>query len=89
MDDATDRIVQRAIHAEFKDHTVVYVAHRLDAILDFDRVAVMDKGSLVDIDEPKKLLARNSMFRALYDASRRSGGFASRESGGDDVIEAL
>lgn len=61
--------MQRAIREEFKEHTIIYVAHRLDAILEFDRVAVMDKGSLVEIDEPKKLLARDSMFRALYHAS--------------------
>ena len=50
---------------------MIYVAHRLDAILEFDRVAVMDDGRLVEIDAPKALLARDSMFKALYDASSK------------------
>ncbi|OAG06384.1 P-loop containing nucleoside triphosphate hydrolase protein [Paraphaeosphaeria sporulosa] len=83
IDEATDKIVQRAIREEFKDRTVIYVAHRLDAILDFDRVAVMDKGSLAEIDEPKKLLARETMFRALYNASSKGNRVASEGDGID------
>ncbi|KAL5380837.1 hypothetical protein PMIN02_010502 [Paraphaeosphaeria minitans] len=90
IDEATDKIVQRAIREEFKDRTVIYVAHRLDAILDFDRVAVMDKGSVVEIDEPKKLLASGSMFRALYDASSKGNDFTGKGDGdGVDEIKVL
>lgn len=40
-------------------------------ILDFDRVAVMDQGRVVEYDSPSVLLARQSMFRALHDSARR------------------
>ncbi|KAF2449993.1 putative multidrug resistance protein [Karstenula rhodostoma CBS 690.94] len=90
IDEETDRIVQRSIREEFKNRTIIYVAHRLDAILDFDRVAVMNKGSLVEVDEPKKLLARESMFKALYDASSKGSKLASKGDGdGSDDIETL
>jgi ATP-binding cassette subfamily C (CFTR/MRP) protein 1 len=70
IDHETDKIVQKVIHEEFLQHTIVYVAHRLDTILGFDRVAVMDKGQIVECDDPRVLLQQTSMFRSLYDSFR-------------------
>lgn len=90
IDEATDKIAQRAIREGFGDRTIIYVAHRLDAILDFDQVAVMDEGRVVEIDEPKKLLARDSIFKKLYDASSKGKGVSSKEKGeGTDEIQAV
>jgi hypothetical protein len=41
---------------------------RLETISDFDRIVVLDQGNLVECDSPKNLLARDSMFKSLYDA---------------------
>lgn len=46
------------------------MAHRLDTILDFDRVAVMEKGEIVEFEDPRELLQRASMFRSLYNSFR-------------------
>lgn len=66
MDRVTDELMQKIIREEFKYHTIIAIAHRLDTILDFDRIAVLDKGSLIEFDTPKELLARDSVFRGLY-----------------------
>lgn len=58
--------MQRIIRTEFKEHTILAIAHRLDTIMDFDRVAVVDKGRLVEFDSPADLLKRPSAFKALY-----------------------
>ena len=65
VDAETDQIVQRLIRDEFKDHTIITVAHRLDTIMDSDKVAVLEKGRLVEFESPRALLARPSAFRAL------------------------
>jgi ABC-type multidrug transport system fused ATPase/permease subunit len=44
----------------------------LENILDFDRIAVMDAGKIVEYDSPTALMAKQSMFRALYDSSNRN-----------------
>jgi ABC-type multidrug transport system fused ATPase/permease subunit len=62
--------VQNIIREEFLQYTIIYIAHRLDTILDFDRVAVMDKGQIVECDDPRILLQRSSLFRSLYDSFR-------------------
>ena len=65
VDAETDQIMQRLIRDEFKDHTIITVAHRLDTIMDSDRVAVLAEGQLVEFESPKALLARPSAFKEL------------------------
>ena len=65
VDTETDQIMQRLIRSEFKTHTIVTVAHRLDTIMDSDKVAVLEKGRLVEFNDPKSLLAKPSTFRDL------------------------
>lgn len=67
MDKATDALMQRTIREEFQDRTVIAVAHRLDTIVDFDLVVVMDKGEVVEVGVPEMLLkAEGSRFGELY-----------------------
>jgi ABC-type multidrug transport system fused ATPase/permease subunit len=66
VDVHTDALMQRLIRDEFKDCTIIAAAHRLDTIIDFDKVAMLDRGRLVEFDSPQKLLATNSAFKELY-----------------------
>ena len=70
MDRKTDEMMQRLIREEFKHHTVIMIAHRLESLLDFDKIAVMNNGRLVEFDTPGSLLSKPSEFRVLYDAMR-------------------
>jgi ATP-binding cassette subfamily C (CFTR/MRP) protein 1 len=62
--------VQRLIRQKFAGHTIIAVAHKLDTILDFDKVVVMNQGSLVEYGEPHRLLEQQgSVFKGLYEDS--------------------
>lgn len=70
VDVKTDAQMQAIIRSEFKSHTIIMIAHRLESLLDFDRVAVLDKGDLIEFGEPSNLLQREgSAFAKLYHAS--------------------
>jgi ABC-type multidrug transport system fused ATPase/permease subunit len=66
VDVETDAAIQKTIREEFAYATCLTVAHRLNTILDSDKVMVMDKGRIAEYDTPQKLLANpKSMFYAL------------------------
>ncbi len=66
VDAETDKLMQKLIREEFGKYTILTVAHRLDTILDANRVVVMDGGRVVEMGEPRELLKReDSAFRAL------------------------
>lgn len=65
IDLATDKVIQEVIRQEFEGATIISIAHRLDSILDFDRIAVLSDGQLVEFDHPQVLLNRPTAFRDL------------------------
>lgn len=71
VDVETERVMQKIIKTEFDGYTVVAVSHRLDMIMDFDRVIVMDSGAIVEIVNPVDLAAvAESRFGDLVRALR-------------------
>lgn len=75
VDRETEVIIQEIIKSEFTKYTVIAVSHRLDMIMDFDRVIVMDKGSIVEMGKPIELAAtETSRFGGLVRAGNRKGG---------------
>ena len=56
---ATDKIIQSTIQNKFKQCSVVSIAHRLDSIMEADRVVVMEKGRIVESDSPLGLLIQH------------------------------
>ena len=60
IDMETDDLIQKTIRREFKDCTVLTIAHRLNTILDSDAIAVLNKGKMEEFDKPSVLLEKNS-----------------------------
>lgn len=67
VDQETDALMQKIIREVFSNCTIIAIAHRLNTILDFDRVALFDHGQLMECDAPGELLARPSLFRKLFE----------------------
>ncbi|KAJ1343636.1 hypothetical protein BSLG_001784 [Batrachochytrium salamandrivorans] len=66
VDYETDAIIQKCLREDFFDSTIITIAHRLNTIMDYDRVLVMDAGKIVEFDSPKVLLCNESgVFRSM------------------------
>lgn len=65
VDFKTDRLIQEVIRDKFKDSTVLTIAHRLNTVMDYDRVLVLDGGRVVEFDEPEVLIRSGGVFAEL------------------------
>ncbi|KAJ8684192.1 hypothetical protein QAD02_019984, partial [Eretmocerus hayati] len=73
VDPATDALIQKSIRSNFKDCTVLTIAHRLNTIMDSDKVLVMDNGEAVEYDHPHVLLSsQTSIFTSMVEQTGRS-----------------
>lgn len=70
LDEHTGAIIDEVLKSWFVSWTIIAIVHKLESIRDFDMVAVLDKGRLIEFDEPEALLARESMFKELYQMQR-------------------
>jgi ABC-type multidrug transport system fused ATPase/permease subunit len=62
IDMKTDETVQRVIREDFAQATVITIAHRINTIIDFDRIVIMDKGKVVEVGSPLNLLDDEDSF---------------------------
>ncbi|KAI1416438.1 ABC multidrug transporter [Hypoxylon sp. FL1857] len=56
VDQETEKAMQEVIRVEFREYTVVAVSHRLDMVIDYDRVVVMEKGEIIEVGNPAQLV---------------------------------
>lgn len=66
VDVETDAMLQSTLRSPlFANRTIITVAHRLNTILDSDRVVVLDKGEVVEFDSPAELFKKQGVFYGL------------------------
>ncbi|KAF9950235.1 hypothetical protein BGZ70_001455 [Mortierella alpina] len=69
IDIETDNAVQRALRKSFAGCTVLTIAHRINTILDSDRILVLEHGRVAEFDKPSAFLAdHNSIFYSLVNS---------------------
>lgn len=71
VDVETDTVVQETIRNNFKDRTIITIAHRLNTIMDSDRIIVLDAGEIKEFDAPQKLLEAKGLFWNLRNAEEK------------------
>ncbi|XP_054833078.1 ATP-binding cassette sub-family C member 10 isoform X2 [Eublepharis macularius] len=72
VDHNTDKLLQQTIRQRFADKTVLTIAHRLNTILDSDRVLVMHAGKVAEFDSPAVLSKKqDSMFQHLLHSGQQ------------------
>ena len=67
VDYATDALLHHALVTSFPGTSVIAVAHRLDTIIDYDKIVVIDGGRLLECGSPHELLEHGEHFRSMVD----------------------
>ncbi|KAA8641843.1 hypothetical protein EYZ11_011255 [Aspergillus tanneri] len=66
VDVETDALLQRTLRSSiFQDRTIITIAHRINTIIDSDRIVVLDKGRVAEFDTPTELIKRGGKFYEL------------------------
>nr|XP_023396693.1 multidrug resistance-associated protein 1 isoform X3 [Loxodonta africana] len=65
VDLETDDLIQSTIRTQFDDCTVLTIAHRLNTIMDYTRVIVLDKGEIRECGPPSDLLQQRGLFYSM------------------------
>jgi len=74
VDMNTDALIQRTIREEFRGATVITIAHRLNTIMDYDRIIVLENGRIRECDSPQALMAnRRSLFYSMVRSANSKG----------------
>lgn len=71
VDVETDAMLQTTLRSNmFKDRTIITIAHRINTILDSDRIVVLDHGRVAEFDTPAQLVSKKGLF---YELVREAG----------------
>lgn len=70
VDFETDSLIQKTIRQGFNESTVLTIAHRINTIMDYDRVLVLDHGLVAEFDSPSALLQNPKGI--FYSLSKKS-----------------
>ena len=62
IDEKTDETIQKMIRKQFKQTTVITIAHRLNTIIYYDKILVLDNGEVQEYDTPLKLVKDENSF---------------------------
>ncbi|KAF8383121.1 mrp-3 [Pristionchus pacificus] len=71
VDTVTDALIQKTIRDVFVNSTVITIAHRLNTIMDYDKIMVMDDGRVAEYDSPDNLLQKpNGIFYGMAKSAK-------------------
>jgi len=72
LDSESEKAVQEALSRLIQGRTCIIVAHRLSTVRDADRIIVIDEGMIVEQGTHEELMARNGLYRRLYDIQHQT-----------------
>ncbi|KAG0326667.1 hypothetical protein BG000_001289, partial [Podila horticola] len=71
VDVETDELIQKTIRKEFKDRTILTIAHRIKTVMDSNKILVLEKGRVQEYDSPSELLKKGSSL--FYSLAQKAG----------------
>ena len=67
IDTHTEALIQKALEKLMEGRTTIMVAHRLSTIQHADKIIVMNNGTIAESGTHQELLAKNGLYKKLYD----------------------
>lgn len=74
VDTQTENAILKVLKEEFKDKTIIMIAHRVSTIDSLDKIMLMDSGKIVAIGTHQELYETNNLYKDIVDLQRLEGG---------------
>ena len=68
----TDSFIQKVLKKQFKETTVITIAHRLITVADYDKIIVMHRGRIVEMGAPHELIETGGLFLEMVQHTGKS-----------------
>ena len=66
IDEATDMKIQEMLRHQFANVTTLTIAHRIQTIIQYDKILVLENGNRVDFDSPANLIRKHQGIRYIF-----------------------
>jgi ATP-binding cassette subfamily C (CFTR/MRP) protein 1 len=77
VDVQTDNLVQETLRSDlFADRTIITIAHRINTIIDCDRILVLGQGEVMELGSPQELIRKQGLF---YELAKEAGLISNKE----------
>ena len=70
IDKRHDYVLQQLIQKELKGVTIISIAHRISTVADFDKIAVIEDGSVVEFGPPAELLRKKGYYWKIFNEEK-------------------
>lgn len=77
LDLATESKLRRALREKMADTTVIMIAQRIASVMEADRIAVLENGTIQDCGTHEYLMANSATYRDIYQSQAKNGGVIS------------
>jgi ATP-binding cassette subfamily C (CFTR/MRP) protein 4 len=67
VDSQTDKLLQEAVAENFEGATILAIAHRLNTVIDYDKILVLGSGGVLEYGSPDELIASGGVFSMMLD----------------------
>ena len=67
VDSETDAKIRQALRKNLGDSTVILISHRVTTLMQAEKIMVLDKGRIAEIGSHDELMAKNGIYRKIYD----------------------
>lgn len=85
VDVETDAMLQTTLRSNmFENRTIITIAHRINTILDSDRIIVLQQGKVAEFDSPSELIRKRGLF---YELVREAGLLDQVSSNGSELLK--